>query len=51
MQKKDRQVQQILTDLFPKKTIVMMNPEALNHQGGGIHCYTYNEPLRKTTPP
>jgi agmatine deiminase len=46
MKSKDSIVKDLFEQLFPNKEIIQLNPEAFNHQGGGFHCYTYNEPVR-----
>ena len=45
--KKDEEVLMLFKQLFPEKEVVQLNPEAFNHQGGGFHCYSYNEPFKK----
>ena len=44
VKERDQEAEQILQQLFPKRSIVMINPLAVNFGGGGIHCITMNEP-------
>ena len=41
---KDEKTIEVLTQLFPNKTIVPINPMALNRNGGGMHCATQQQP-------
>ena len=40
----DARARHILQDLFPKATIVGIDPTAVNFGGGGMHCITNNQP-------
>ncbi len=41
---RDKQVAQILSEVFPERTIIMLDALAINYGGGGIHCITMHEP-------
>jgi agmatine deiminase len=45
--RKDEEVKNLFTTLFPVKEIVQINPIAINRGGGGIHCATQQQPKRK----
>ncbi|MFZ1288560.1 MAG: agmatine deiminase family protein, partial [Melioribacteraceae bacterium] len=45
--RKDEEVKNLFTTLFPVKEIVQINPIAINRGGGGIHCVTQQQPKRK----
>ena len=42
----DALVREMMTRYFPDRTIVSINPIALNDTGGGIHCWTQQQPAR-----
>ncbi len=44
--RKDLAAKEALERAFPGRRVMQINVEAYNHTGGGLHCYTYNEPLR-----
>lgn len=41
---RDEEVEAILTSLFPKRKIVMIDALAVNYGGGGIHCISMQQP-------
>ena len=43
-QARDRQAQATLRNLFPERTIIPLNIDAIAAGGGGIHCTTQQEP-------
>ncbi len=40
----DRQAAEILAAAFPNRRIVQVDALALNYEGGGLHCYSRNQP-------
>lgn len=44
--REDRQVAEILSDIFPEREIVMVDLSHIALGGGGIHCITQQEPKR-----
>lgn len=50
IKKKDEEAQSILKKAFPDRDIVLIDAEALNHGGGGIHCITQQEPIHGRGP-
>ncbi|AKT43490.1 agmatine deiminase family protein [Chondromyces crocatus] len=42
---KDAEMQLILSQAFPGRTIIPINPEALHTGGGGMHCITQQQPV------
>ncbi|AWX45557.1 Agmatine deiminase [Flagellimonas maritima] len=44
IEERDKEAKNILQQVFPNRTIVMINALAVNFGGGGIHCITMNEP-------
>lgn len=44
IQKKDQAAVRILSQLFPDRKIIQINPENVNIGGGGIHCITQQMP-------
>jgi agmatine deiminase len=44
---KDERVRAILRTHFPGRTIVQVDPRAINWHGGGVHCWTQQQPLVK----
>lgn len=45
MKEKDERVRAILTQHFPDRRIVQVDPRAINWQGGGVHCWTQQQPF------
>ena len=45
MRQKDQRVQAILQEWFPDRTLVALDPRAINWKGGGMHCWTQQQPL------
>ena len=45
----DDQAQAVLADLYPDRTIVTVDIDAIASGGGGIHCATQQEPAQPTT--
>lgn len=43
----DAKCKELLTRLFPKRTVVQLNIDAIAAGGGGIHCATQQEPSGK----
>jgi agmatine deiminase len=41
---KDERVQAILREMFPDRRIVALDPRALNRDGGGMHCWSQQQP-------
>ena len=48
MKGKDERARAILAKYFPDRRIVQVDPRAINWQGGGVHCWTQQQP--RTTP-
>lgn len=44
---KDEEVFRIMQEYFPDRQVIQINPYAINRGGGGIHCATQQQPLRK----
>ncbi len=44
MKEKDERVRSILRGHFPDRTVVQVDPRAINWQGGGVHCWTQQQP-------
>ena len=44
MKEKDERVLKVLMELFPDRTIVQVDPRAINWRGGGVHCWTQQQP-------
>ena len=44
MKEKDERVRSILREHFPDRTVVQVDPRAINWQGGGVHCWTQQQP-------
>ena len=44
MKEKDARVRAILEAHFPDRTVVQVDPRAINWQGGGVHCWTQQQP-------
>ncbi|MBK9073683.1 MAG: agmatine deiminase family protein [Flavobacteriales bacterium] len=44
MKEKDARVRAILQAHFPDRTVVQVDPRAINWQGGGVHCWTQQQP-------
>jgi len=44
IKKTDMQIFQLFSELYPDKTIYVLNPYHVNLAGGGIHCMTLNQP-------
>ena len=40
----DQQAAQSLAAAFPNRRIVQVDALALNYEGGGLHCYSRNQP-------
>lgn len=47
-QAKDEEAKRIFERVFPGRDIVMIDVAPLNVCGGGIHCYTQQQPKRRT---
>ena len=45
MKEKDERVRAILQAHFSDRTIVQVDPRAINWRGGGVHCWTQQQPL------
>jgi agmatine deiminase len=41
---KDERVQAVLREAFPDRRIVALDPRALNRNGGGMHCWSQQQP-------
>ena len=44
MKAKDERVLVLLKELFPDRTIVQVDPRAINWRGGGVHCWSQQQP-------
>ena len=44
MKAKDERVRKLISELFPDRMIVQVDPRAINWRGGGIHCWTQQQP-------
>lgn len=44
MRTKDERMQAILQQYFPDRRIVPVDPRAINRYGGGMHCWTQQQP-------
>lgn len=44
VKEKDERVRTILAQYFPDRRIVQVDPRAINWQGGGVHCWTRQQP-------
>ena len=44
MRRKDAVAANTLKQYFPDREIVQIDPESLNHGGGGMHCATQQQP-------
>lgn len=40
----DQQAAKILSEAFPNRSIVQVDALAMNYEGGGLHCYSRNQP-------
>ncbi|HMQ75163.1 MAG TPA: agmatine deiminase family protein [Flavobacteriales bacterium] len=47
MKEKDARVLEVLNKLFPDRSVVQVDPRAINWRGGGVHCWTQQQPLVK----
>lgn len=47
MKDKDERVRAILQAHFPDRTIVQVDPRAINWRSGGVHCWTQQQPSVK----
>ena len=47
MKEKDERVRAILQAHFSDRTIVQVDPRAINWRGGGVHCWTQQQPIMK----
>ena len=47
MKEKDARVLEVLSTLFPERSVVQVDPRAINWRGGGVHCWTQQQPLVK----
>ncbi|MBK9175240.1 MAG: agmatine deiminase family protein [Flavobacteriales bacterium] len=45
MKEKDERVRAILQAHFPDRTIVQLDPRAINWHGGGVHCWSQQQPM------
>lgn len=50
VREKDRRMQALLARFYPERTIVPLPSLAFNHTGGGLHCWTQQQPLGRTEP-
>jgi agmatine deiminase len=46
---KDRQARKVLEHAFPGREIVQIDAMPLLHEGGGLHCYSRNQPFASPT--
>lgn len=42
---KDEKAKEIISSFFPDRKVIQINPEPINHGGGGMHCITRQQPL------
>ena len=47
MKAKDERVYVLLKELFPGRAIVQVDPRAINWRGGGVHCWTQQQPINR----
>ena len=45
MKTKDARVRAMLQEYFPDRTIVQVDPRAINWHGGGVHCWSQQQPM------
>ena len=45
----DSDARQLLSDLYPGRTVIPLNVDALGRAGGGIHCATNHQPALRHT--
>ena len=44
LREKDQQAEAVPTSVFPDRKVIMINTIPINFGGGGIHCFTRQEP-------
>lgn len=44
MKEKDERMRALLAQYFPDRRIVQVDPRAINWRGGGVHCWTQQQP-------
>ncbi|MBP9079850.1 MAG: agmatine deiminase family protein [Flavobacteriales bacterium] len=44
MKEKDREMRALLQQYFPDRRIVPVDPRAINRHGGGVHCWSQQQP-------
>lgn len=44
---KDEEVRTVMQKIYPDRKIIQIDPISINGGGGGIHCVTLQQPLRK----
>lgn len=47
MREKDERMHALLAQYFPDRRIVQVDPRAINWHGGGMHCWTQQQPSAK----
>lgn len=51
LRQSDLEAARILANAFPGRRIVQVDALAMNYEGGGLHCYSRNQPFAKVPPP
>lgn len=51
LRQSDLEAARILANAFPGRHVVQVDALAMNHEGGGLHCYSRNQPFAKVPPP
>ncbi len=44
---KDDRMQAVMKKTFPDRSIVQLDPREINWRGGGVHCWTQQQPIAK----
>lgn len=45
MKEKDDRMQAVMKKMFPDRSIVQVDPREINWRGGGVHCWTQQQPI------
>ena len=43
----DERMRAVMEHYFPDRTIVQVDPREMNWRGGGVHCWTQQQPISK----
>lgn len=49
--RKDEEAARVVRAAFPGRTLIRLNPEAINQGGGGLHCVTLPQPAARPADP